>query len=204
MKFPIPLPEDGRTHEYCLSCQAETVVRLSEGEKMIFKCGTCGRADNRSFYFDGRKAWLQPDGELWHATAGIFVRSASGRYLFFERTRFSPFGLTIPAGHVDRGETAEEAAYRELAEETGIRARDLHRVTESDLLHDPCSAGADAHRWHVYLTTECDECEVSIQAEEGTHPVWLSLDEARGRDLVPGTRTIIDRYHGLLSAAIPS
>jgi 8-oxo-dGTP pyrophosphatase MutT (NUDIX family) len=199
MKLSIPLPEDGRTHEYCLSCQAETVERLQQDGKMQFHCTTCGKTNPRSLYFDGRKAWLERGQELWHASVGIFVRNTSGKFLFFERTRFAPFGLTIPAGHIDNGETPYEAAARELKEETGIAATELRQIAVTDIRGDLCSSGADDHRWYMYRASGHDESQVTIEEEEGAHPVWLTLEDALQKDVVFATKYILEHYRGQLS-----
>lgn len=49
--------------------------------------------------------------------AGVLLQAKStGRYLFLRR----PSGIwETPGGHIERGETAEQAAWRELREEVG-------------------------------------------------------------------------------------
>lgn len=42
-----------------------------------------------------------------------------GKIVLVERLR-EPFGLALPGGHVDPGETPKEAAIREFTEETGL------------------------------------------------------------------------------------
>jgi 8-oxo-dGTP diphosphatase len=55
------------------------------------------------------------------------VRTSDGRVLMAERTpgQLSPGFWELPGGKVDPGETAEQAAARELEEEIGIRAESL-------------------------------------------------------------------------------
>ena len=57
------------------------------------------------------KWWTDSSRECWHEVAGVFIASPEGKFLFFERTKF-PFGLTVPAGHVDRGEMPARTAAR--------------------------------------------------------------------------------------------
>ncbi len=53
------------------------------------------------------------------AIAGCVVEQ-NGKFLLIQEAKPSVYGLwNIPAGHVDRGETAETAAIREVKEETG-------------------------------------------------------------------------------------
>jgi 8-oxo-dGTP pyrophosphatase MutT (NUDIX family) len=59
--------------------------------------------------------------------AGVLVRDpASGRLLLQLRGDDATWGL--PGGRVEPGETLEQAARRELLEETGLRAGDLRQI----------------------------------------------------------------------------
>jgi 8-oxo-dGTP pyrophosphatase MutT (NUDIX family) len=51
--------------------------------------------------------------------AGVMIRASSGRVLLMKR---SDTGLwAFPGGHIEDGETADKAAWRETFEETGYR-----------------------------------------------------------------------------------
>lgn len=63
-----------------------------------------------------------PPGPVLAADAIVERRLPDGRraVLLVER-KWPPYGWAIPGGHVDYGESCEDAALRELQEETGLR-----------------------------------------------------------------------------------
>lgn len=59
-------------------------------------------------------------GSVWLGAAGLVVNEA-GKWLVVRKTYGGLKGIwSLPAGFVDEGETADEAAMREVYEETGI------------------------------------------------------------------------------------
>ncbi|WP_316571559.1 NUDIX hydrolase [Neobacillus sp. YIM B06451] len=59
-------------------------------------------------------------GKVWLAAAGLVV-SDQGKWLVVKKSYGGLKGKwSLPAGFVDQGETADEAAVREVMEETGI------------------------------------------------------------------------------------
>ena len=109
MKINFEIPNDG-------------VGRAKAEGKTVYPCGNCGAVNTRTIYFNSHKYWIDHDRELWHESSGVFIRNSDGKYLFYQRNEY-PFALTVPSGHVDIGEDPEEAANRELSEETSIRGR---------------------------------------------------------------------------------
>jgi 8-oxo-dGTP diphosphatase len=115
----------------------------------------------------------------------IVTRSAPLRILLIRR-KHDPFAGTwaLPGGFVDEGETLEEAARRELREETGLDVDDLQQV---QTFGDP---GRDPRGWTVAVAflARVDSKAITPQAaddaaEVGWHPFSklppLAFDHAR-------------------------
>jgi 8-oxo-dGTP diphosphatase len=69
-------------------------------------------------------------------TVDVIVRCGGGIVLI--KRANPPFGWALPGGYVDEGERVEDAAVREVLEETGLRARLNHLFyVYSDPSRDP-------------------------------------------------------------------
>lgn len=201
MKLNFDWQNDGRYHQYCAHCHAETVERVYENDKTYYFCSTCKRRHERSIVIDPAvKWWVADDGEYWHESAGVFIRNPEGKFLFFERLIF-PFALTVPSGHIDTGENALTAARRETKEEVGVDIDDLIEIATEDIVGDSCRRGADVHRWHAYLLPLTKPIDVEIkEKEEGRRPVWLTLEEALQKDLIYPVKYIINNFQDALTS----
>jgi mutator protein MutT len=103
----------------------------------------------------------------------------------------------IPAGHIEKGETAEETALREVEEEAGVKASII-----SDL-------GSFQYNWyrdkkrilidtHIYLMKYS---EVVKQNPEGRQVKYFSLREIINMNLWEESRTFIEKaYQYIVSA----
>ena len=60
--------------------------------------------------------------------AGDAIATLDGKFVLIERQKV-PFGLALPGGHIDPGETPKQTAVREFAEETGLVLHDAKFVT---------------------------------------------------------------------------
>ena len=80
-------------------------------------------------------------------SVGILVKK-DGAILIIERKKF-PAGFALPAGHLD-GDSFQEAAERELKEETGIAAQKLEYLLGEEL-PNPCRReNGTYHQWQVF------------------------------------------------------
>ena len=78
----------------------------------------------------------------------------------------------IPAGTLEPGEPIEQAAVRELAEETGYRAGRWRKLT--DFFPSP---GVLSERTHLFLAEELTPGPMHLEADEDMEPVVATWDE---------------------------
>jgi ADP-ribose pyrophosphatase len=105
----------------------------------------------------------------------IVAVDAAGRIVLVRQERPAVHAtlLELPAGIVDEGEAPEEAARRELAEETGLRRgrwRELGQVHPSPgFLHEPLT---------LFLAEALEEGEQDTDEGEDVQVVRLTREEA--------------------------
>ncbi len=97
---------------------------------------------------------------------------------------------SLPKGHIEKGETAEETAMREVHEETGIRGKvlaelgsiDYWFVTEGRRVHKTVH-----HYLLRYLGGELSDADIEV-----TEVAWVPLTELRSRLAYADERKLAD------------
>jgi 8-oxo-dGTP pyrophosphatase MutT (NUDIX family) len=108
--------------------------------------------------------------------AGCVVHDPDRGVLLIWRHRFitDTWGWEIPAGAVDEGESAADAAAREVREETGWRPGPVeHLVT----FHP--SNGLSDQRFHTFLARGAEREGDPVDVGEAERVAWRSPDEIR-------------------------
>lgn len=125
------------------------------------------------------------------SAGGVVYRWKEGTaYFLLIRDPYENWGL--PKGHVERGETPEQTAVREVTEETGIEDLALRGALETidwffregpDLIHKYC------HFFLMETATELTE----PQLDEGiTECIWLPLEDALETLTYDNARTVLE------------
>jgi len=131
------------------------------------------------------------------SAGGVVYRLHAGHAVFLLiRDSYQNWGF--PKGHLESGERAEDAAVREVREETGIADLALRGQIETidwyfrfrgQLIHKVC---------HFYLMETTQASTNPQQAEGITACRWVSYDEARSAISYANARKVLARAHEMI------
>ncbi|MBW0107134.1 NUDIX domain-containing protein [Pseudonocardia sp. KRD-291] len=129
---------------------------------------------------------------LWHGTAATLLRSTDGRRVYVHRRTDDKLVMAglhdcWAGGVIDAGESPDDAAERELAEELGISGVPLQHLFT--LGWDSCAEGTDTGpgtgphglRAHVFAYQAFSDGPVTHQASEIAEGGWMEVEELRTR-----------------------
>ncbi len=120
-----------------------------------------------------------------------------GKILLVKRSkslRLYPSYWNGISGFLDDGLGLEDKAKQELAEELGIRADKIQKITQSPVLIQETLEYKKT--WivfpmHVVIATDHYKLD-----EEASEAKWVTLEQARGLKLLPGFSEILDAIFG--------
>jgi mutator protein MutT len=119
------------------------------------------------------------------------IENSRGRVLFLRRaqTAYGDGGWCLPGGKVDYGETVEQAAKKELREETALECTAAQFLFHQDSL--PSEPGS-MHCINFYF-----ECEVAGNLEmnpESSAWAWIGPEELEQYEIVFGNDDAVRRF----------
>jgi 8-oxo-dGTP pyrophosphatase MutT (NUDIX family) len=135
-------------------------------------------------------------------SAGGLVLDTTGHGLLIgRRRRGDRLEWTLPKGHIEPGETAEEAAVREVAEETGIMAGVRHPLGELDFWF--MDRGRRVHKTVHHFVLDMRGGTLSTHDHEVSAVDWVPVPHLVRRLFHPDERHLVHRAMAELLAPVP-
>jgi nucleoside triphosphatase len=126
------------------------------------------------------------------ATVGALIVNERGEVLLVRSHKWGE-KYTVPGGHIELGERAEDAIEREVKEETG-----LDSVAEDLLIVQQAIYPKDYHKHehYIFLDYVCraKSTEVKLDGRELQSYIWVQPEAAIKLDLEEYTRLFITKY----------
>jgi nucleoside triphosphatase len=127
------------------------------------------------------------------ATVGGLVVSGKGEILLVRSWKWND-KFTVPGGHIELGERAEDAVKREVKEETGLEldSVELLLVQQAIYPEDYCK-----HEHFVFLDYICrakEDAEVRLDNRELQSYVWVNPEDALNLDMEEFTRAFVVKF----------
>ena len=123
-------------------------------------------------------------------TVGIFIFNHRGEVLLLKSHKW-PGAYVVPGGHIELGESLEQAAVREAREETGLEVRDLKFVCVQEFIFDP-AFWKRRHFLFFDFTCRVDSVEVKLNDEAQAH-LWVEPQAALQLPLDAYTRRTLEQ-----------
>ncbi|MEE4210258.1 MAG: RNA pyrophosphohydrolase [Parvularcula sp.] len=155
-----------------------------------------------------------PDLHRYRPNVGICLFNRRGEVWLGERLNapgsreVNPYRWQMPQGGIDRGESVEEAAFRELHEETGVKSARILFSTPGWLAYDfPPKFRRKEKDWHgqrqkwVAMLFEGADEEIDLNVHDPAEFErwrWARLDELPGL-VVPFKRQVYDELSAAFS-----
>lgn len=126
------------------------------------------------------------------ATVGALVVNDKGQVLIVRSKKWGE-KYTVPGGHIELGERAEDAIRREVKEETGLESDPLELVIVQQAIYPK---DYHKHEHFIFMDYVCKAKseEVKLDGRELQEYLWVSPEEALKLDLEQYTRNFVERY----------
>ena len=126
------------------------------------------------------------------ATVGALVVNERGEVLIVRSHKWGD-KYTVPGGHIELGERAEDAIRREVKEETGLEAEPVELLIVQQAIY-PKDFHKQEHYVFMDFVLKAKSSKVQLDGRELQDYVWVRPEEALKLDLEEYTRNFVLKY----------
>jgi len=126
------------------------------------------------------------------ATVGALVVNQQGDVLMVRSSKWND-KFTVPGGHIELGERAEDAIKREVREETGLDVEPVKLLLVQQAIYP---RDYHKHDHFVFMDYICvaRSSEVKLDGRELQEFVWVKPEDALDLDMEEYTRNFVVKY----------
>lgn len=121
-------------------------------------------------------------------TVGATIINSEGKVLLCKSHKWGN-RYVIPGGHIELGETMEEALKREVFEETGLTVKDIRMLGINESIFHP-TFHEKKHFIFINFLCRTEETNVRLNDESQSY-VWADLRDIERYDLQQFTRALL-------------
>ncbi|MCL4437321.1 MAG: NUDIX domain-containing protein [Thaumarchaeota archaeon] len=125
-------------------------------------------------------------------TVGALIVNDSGEILLVQSYKWNNF-WSVPGGHIELGERAEEAVKREVKEEVGLDVEPVKMLMVQQAVY-PKNFMAPRHFIFMDFLCRTKSSKVKLDEREIQESKWATPEEALQEKLEEFTRNLVEKY----------
>ncbi|MDD5290203.1 MAG: NUDIX domain-containing protein [Patescibacteria group bacterium] len=125
-------------------------------------------------------------------TAAV-IRNKEGKILLVKSSSKWNKKYVFPGGHIDPGETIENATKREALEETGLKIKTLEIITSGELIN-PKDFFRPVHFIYIHLLCEILGGKIKLDGRELDDYIWVMPEKAIKMNMEETSKETVREY----------
>jgi nucleoside triphosphatase len=136
------------------------------------------------------------------ATVGALIVNPMGEVLIVRSNKWGK-KLSVPGGHIELGERAEDAIKREVKEETGLDVEPVRLLLIQEAIYPE---NYHKHEHFIFMDYICTtkSSDVKLDGRELQEYFWTEPANALELDLEEYTRRLVNKYKMELAVEMPN
>jgi nucleoside triphosphatase len=124
-------------------------------------------------------------------TCGALIFNPKGEILLIKSHKWLD-KYVMPGGHIEMGESIEDALKREIKEETNLEISNIEFICFQEFIFD---SAFWKKKHFIFLDFSCNTESEDVKLDsEGHEYIWITLEKALETEVEPFTKRAIEKY----------